>query len=296
MVKISQKTEQKQQLSPQQVLQASLLQLSLPLLEQRILHELEVNPALELNELPNEGEEIPEEKPDSEEEIEFDWDELLGDHDDFEYPKTWEKQDEERDVLLVSQETFSERLIQQLKDCDVSEKNLQIAEEVLGNLDGQGYLTIEPMLISDRIHVDEQDVLDVMHKIQRLDPPGIGARNIQECLYAQAEYRNENQLAIVILRDYFDDIANHRYEKIIKNLDCSKVSLNEAMEFIARLNPSPRDDQLVLVKNVVIPDITVEDKNGKYQVIVNDISIPHIRVNSSYVKMLNTHKKWLGLG
>ena len=75
MVKISKQLEQKLQLSPQQVLQASLLQLSLPLLEQRILHELEINPALEMNELPNENEEIHEEKPDSEEEIEFDWEE-----------------------------------------------------------------------------------------------------------------------------------------------------------------------------------------------------------------------------
>ena len=170
MVKISQKLEQKQQFSPQQVLQASLLQLSLPLLEQRILHELEINPALEMNELPNkgEGEEILEEKPDSEEEIEFDWEELLGVNDDYEYPKTREKQDEDWEIPLVSQETFSERFLQQLQDCDVSKKNLQIAEEILGNLDGQGYLTIEPMLISDRIQVDEQDVLDVMNKIQRL--------------------------------------------------------------------------------------------------------------------------------
>ena len=111
MVKISQKLEQKQQLSPPQVLQASLLQLSLPLLEQRILHELEINPALEMNELKNESEEILEEKPDSEEEIEFDWEELLGEHDDFEYPKMREKQNEERDIPLVSRKTFSERFL-----------------------------------------------------------------------------------------------------------------------------------------------------------------------------------------
>ena len=93
MVKISKQLEQKQQLSPQQVLQASLLQLSLPLLEQRILHELEINPALEMNELPNDDEEILEEKTDLEDESEFDWEELLGEHDDFEYPKTRENQD-----------------------------------------------------------------------------------------------------------------------------------------------------------------------------------------------------------
>ena len=105
MVKISSQMEQKQQLSPQQVLQASLLQLSLPLLEQRILHELEINPALEMNELPNEDEEILEEKTDLEDEVEFDWEELLGEHDDFEYPKTREKQEQQQEIPLVSRET-----------------------------------------------------------------------------------------------------------------------------------------------------------------------------------------------
>ena len=292
MVKISQKLEQKQQLSPQQVLQASLLQLSLPLLEQRILHELEINPALELNELLSDGddEEIPEEKPDSEEEIEFDWEELLGDHDDFEYPKTREKQEEEPNILLVSQESFSERLLQQLKDCNVSKKNLQIAEEVLGNLDSQGYLNIEPMLISDKIQVDEQDVLDVMHKIQRLDPPGLASQNIQECLLIQAEVRDENPEAVQILRDYFDDFTNHRYEKILKNIECTEDDFNEAMEFIARLNPSPRDDQITVKENIVIPDISVEERNGEFHVVVQEGFLPDIRVSKTYINMLSEHK------
>ena len=87
-----------------------------------------------------------------------------------------------------------------------------------------------------------------MYKIQRLDPPGVAARNIQECLLAQAEYRDEDSLAIEILREHFDDFTNHRYEIILENSGCSKEELNESMEFIARLNPSPRDDQLPLAK------------------------------------------------
>ena len=290
MVKISRQLEQKQQLSPQQVLQASLLQLSLPLLEQRILHELEINPALEMNELPNENEEIHEEKPDSEEEIEFDWEELLGEHDDFEYPKTREKQDEERDIPLVSRKTFSERIIQQLQDCDVSAKALQIAEEVLGNLDSQGYLTIEPLLIADRMQVDEQDILDVMYKIQRLDPPGLAARNIQECLLVQAEFRDENPEAVIILRDYFNDFTNHRYEKILNSIECTKDDLNEAMEFIARLNPSPRDDQMIVQQDIVIPDLSVEERDGDFHVVVQEGFLPEVRVSKAYINMLNDHK------
>ena len=292
MPKISQKLSLKQQLSPQQVLQASLLQLNLPLLEQRILQELELNPALEMMELPDEveNEENPEEKLESEEEIEFEWEELLGVNDDFEYPKTQIKAEEERESPLVSQETMSEKILQQVQDCNVDNKSLRIAEEVLGNLDEQGYLTIEPMLISDRIQVEEEEVLDVMHLIQRLDPPGLASVNMQDCLLAQAEVRNENNVAIEILRDYFDDFVNHRYEKIMENISCSKDDLNEAMEFIARLNPSPRDDQTLTKQNIVVPDIAVEDRNGKFYVVVQDGTLPEIRVSRAYINMLNDHK------
>ena len=292
MPKISQKLSLKQQLSPQQVLQASLLQLNLPLLEQRILQELELNPALEMMELPDEveNEENPEEKLESEEEIEFEWEELLGVNDDFEYPKTQIKAEEERESPLVSQETMSEKILKQVQDCNVDNKSLRIAEEVLGNLDEQGYLTIEPMLISDRIQVEEEEVLDVMHLIQRLDPPGLASVNMQDCLLAQAEVRNENNVAIEILRDYFDDFVNHRYEKIMENISCSKDDLNEAMEFIARLNPSPRDDQTFTKQNIVVPDIAVEDRNGKFYVVVQDGTLPEIRVSRAYINMLNDHK------
>ena len=292
MPKISQKLSLKQQLSPQQVLQASLLQLNLPLLEQRILQELELNPALEMMEFPDEveNEENPEEKLESEEEIEFEWEELLGVNDDFEYPKTQIKAEEERESPLVSQETMSEKILKQVQDCNVDNKSLRIAEEVLGNLDEQGYLTIEPMLISDRIQVEEEEVLDVMHLIQRLDPPGLASVNMQDCLLAQAEVRNENNVAIEILRDYFDDFVNHRYEKIMENISCSKDDLNEAMEFIARLNPSPRDDQTLTKQNIVVPDIAVEDRNGKFYVVVQDGTLPEIRVSKAYINMLNDHK------
>jgi len=292
MPKISQKLSLKQQLSPQQVLQASLLQLNLPLLEQRILQELELNPALEMMELPDEveNEENTEEKLESEEEIEFEWEELLGVNDDYEYPKTQIKAEEERESPLISQETMSEKILKQVQDCNVDNKSLRIAEEVLGNLDEQGYLTIEPMLISDRIQVEEEEVLDVMHLIQRLDPPGLASVNMQDCLLAQAEVRNENNVAIEILRDYFDDFVNHRYEKIMENISCSKDDMNEAMEFIARLNPSPRDDQALTKQNIVVPDIAVEDRNGKFYVVVQDGTLPEIRVSKAYINMLNDHK------
>ncbi|SVE53443.1 uncharacterized protein METZ01_LOCUS506297, partial [marine metagenome] len=137
----------------------------------------------------------------------------------------------------------------------------------------------------------EEIILKIMHKIQRLDPPGVASRNIQECLLAQAERRNENFIAIEILKDYFDDFANHRYEKILENNGCSKEELNEAMEFISRLNPSPRDDQIVMSIDTIIPDIFVEEKQGSFQIVINESVLPEIRVSPTYVNMLNSHKE-----
>ena len=290
MAKISLKQELKQQLSPQQVLQASLLQLNLPLLEQRILHELEINPALELVDLPVEDEVQNEPEEEEQEEIEFDWEELLGNHDDYEYPQSKPAQEEERERPIVSKESFSENILKQLQDINASKDELRLAEEVIGNLDEQGYLTIEPMLISDRLNVEENDVLNIMHKIQRLDPPGMAAQNMRECLLAQAEVRDENAVAVNILMNHFDDFANHRYEKILDSLHCSKEELNEAMEFISRLNPSPREDHSFAGKDIVVPDLAVEDRNGEFHVVIQEGLLPEVRVSRAYINMLQEHK------
>jgi len=295
MAKLSYKQTLQQKLTPRQILQASILQLNLPLLEQRILKELEHNPALEIiddsESLLDEEVTVDEIDNSDDEEIDFDWEELIGEHEEFENPPLRSFDEEMPETPLVSKESFVDMYTRQLEDTNATEKELLIAEQVLGNLDSQGYLTIDPHLISDRLDIEVDGVINIMYKIQRLDPPGVASRNMQECLFAQAEYRNENKLAIIILRDFFDDIANHRYEKIIKSLKCSKAHFNEAMEFISKLNPSPRDDQLALDKDIIIPDIAVEDKGGKYHVIINETSLPNLRVNSSYLKMLNTHKK-----
>ena len=292
MSKISQKIELNQQLSPQQVLQANLLQLSLPLLEQRILKELEVNPALEMVDLSadQQEEDIAEKNEEIAEDIEFEWEELLGVNDDYEYSDTAKKIDEEYETPLVANETFSEKMMIQLQDCDLSKKDLEISEQVLGNLDEQGYLNIDPALISDRMDINEQDVINVMKIIQKLDPIGIASRNIQECLLVQAEVKNENPYSIKILRDSFDDFVNHRYEKILEKIGCSKEKFNCAIEYISRLNPSPRDDYAFEKQDIIIPDIAVENSDEKFFVVVQDGSLPDIRVSSAYEKMLNKYQ------
>lgn len=291
MAKISQKMSLNQQLSPQQVLQASLLQLSLPLLEQRIVRELETNPVLEMVEEINESiEDEVEEKDAEKDEEEFEWEELFGVNDEYEYPKSTNKKEDNIEIPIVSKETFSEGIIKQLHDCDASKTEIEISEHILGNLDEQGYLNIESSLISDRMQIDEQDVLKVIRMIQKLDPPGLASKNIQECLLIQSEINNDNHNATAILRDHFDNFVNHRYEKIMSVLDCTKQEFNEAMEYISRLNPSPRVDHNQIDSEVIIPDIIVEDREGSYVVFVQEGSLPEVRINKTYLNMLEKHK------
>lgn len=292
MSKISQKQELRQKLTPKQILQANILQLNLPLLEQRILLELERNPALELIELSDEFENDENQPIEDEfkEDVEFDWEELLGEHEEFENPNINKYIEESKERPLVAEETISDDILKQLRDTNANQSELVIAEQVMGNLDEQGYLSIEPVLISDRLRISENKVIDIIKKIQHLEPPGLAARNIQECLLAQAECRNRNTLSIKILKDYFDDFVNHKYEKIIEKIGCSNDDLNKAMEFISKLNPSPRDDQVKIINDIIIPDISVEEKDGKFYVVINDTSVPDVRVSKTYMTMLKNYK------
>lgn len=288
MSRLKQTQELKQTLKPQQVLQANILQLTSTNLEQRILQELEENPALEMMEL----EEIPEEEFDDpenneDEETEFEWDDLLGDDYDSGMPR--EKPKEIQEIPIKSEKTIFEYLSEQIRDLNLTNDELEIAEQVIGNIDDDGYLSVEPVLISDRLGFSESVVLSVLNIIQKLDPPGMGSRNLQECLMAQVEEKKVDPLVWDILEKHFDDFANHRYQNIITNLHCTKDDLREAMETIASLNPKPGAGIENIEKDVVIPDIIVEDVDGEWSITINDSSIPELRISRNYKKMFIEH-------
>ena len=167
MSKLSQRQELQQKLSPQQILQAKILQLNALNLEQRILSEIEMNPALELEEIDDEEnlenvepDEIKDdtdeisELDDKNEETEFEWEEILGDPDEYEYSNLDTKDYHETPLHITK--TITDSLMDQLCDINTSENDLEIAEQIIGNLDEHGYLNIEPILISDRMEVDEK--------------------------------------------------------------------------------------------------------------------------------------------
>ncbi len=296
MPKLSQHIELKQKLTPQQIIQAKILQLNSLNLEQRILEELELNPALEMVDLDenidNDNIDDSEEELDenTQEENDFEWEELLGDPDEYEIRQPVSKDIEDTNIPIKEVKSLTENFIEQLRDLNASAEELKIAEQILGNLDDQGYLTIEPVLISDRMGLDEGKILSVMHRIQRLDPPGMASTNMRECLLAQLDSSQENSLEYKIMDKYFDDLANHRYEKIMTELDCNKDSLQNALEVISLLNPKPGDSLTNIEKDFVIPDVIAEPNEKGWSISFSDSSIPELVISTQYKKMLSTYK------
>ena len=310
MVRLEQRLELKQQLTPQQVLQASILQLNVINLEQRILDELEENPALELldldpedskeNDSPDESEDSSKTKEEAEEpatpeldekkdETDFDWEELLGDPDEYEYRQHYSESEEYYQAPIKATRTFAELLIEQFIDLDPPDDEVEIAEELIGNIDDDGYLTADLLLIADRFQVDEAKVASVLYKIQRLEPAGMGARDLRECLIAQLSIQRDHTFATEILEEYFEDFANHRYQRILNGLKCSREELHEAMEVISQLNPRPGSSVVENEKDFVIPDLIMERQNDEWLISINDTTLPPLRISNQYIQMLQSY-------
>jgi len=280
--KISQKIQQNISLSPQQLIKANILQLNSMMLETRLYQELESNPALEIIE--------PEVLLDSNSEDE-EIDERDEDFDDEENQNWINKTDkfDNSDMLsnLKNQSTITEQVMLALRDDNLSDNELTISEHIVGNLDEQGYLSIDPELISDKLNVSNKSVLDVLEKIKHSKFPGLGASNIRECLLAQFEVYNISDIGRIIIHDYFDDFMNKRYEKIMKNIDCDKEQLQDAITIISQLNPNPRSmiDETDYKKNTIIPDLILDQIDNNWNIIINDSSCPDLLISENYLKM-----------
>lgn len=277
MSRLKQTLSQRQSLSPQQVLQASILQLNVASLEQKILDELESNPVLEQDE--SQEEEVADTEP-----AEVDYEE---DPDEYEPANIYDNvRSNDRDTPLAEQVDFVEGLVRQLDSFTLSDWERGIAEELLWNLDENGYLTVDLVLIADRYDRTTEEVNYVLEKVQQLDPPGIAARNLQDCLLIQMKGR-EQTLAYQVVLNYFGDFANHRYKSIQKNMDISKDTLKEIIEEITHLNPRPGEGKIGSGTETVIPDLLAVQREGNWVVIVNDSWIPGLNLSNEYVTLLN---------
>jgi len=316
-VNISQRMGLYMKQSPQQVLLSTLLQLPILSLEQKIMLELEQNPLLEEDlemeeeleqemeeELKLEELELKKESDDDEEyeeeynedREEIDWDTILNDENNYEIkpPKDESAQTYERPE--VSQTTLPEHLLSQLHMTELSEKEIMIGEYIIWNINEVGYLTFPLDIIATNLDVTIEEVEKVLQIIQKFDPPGIAARDLQECLLIQLlESLEPNELAITIVRDHFDDFKNKRFEKIAKKMAISIEEFKAVLNIITKLNPKPGEGYHTIYDTSITPDVIVQKEDDEFKVILNDWTIPHLRINNSYKKLLldkkNTPKK-----
>jgi RNA polymerase sigma-54 factor len=316
-VNISQRMGLYMKQSPQQVLLSTLLQLPILSLEQKIMLELEQNPLLEEDlemeeeleqemeeELKLEELELKKESDDDEEyeeeynedREEIDWDTILNDENNYEIkpPKDESAQTYERPE--VSQTTLPEHLLSQLHMTELSEKEIMIGEYIIWNINEVGYLNFPLDIIATNLDVTIEEVEKVLQIIQKFDPPGIAARDLQECLLIQLlESLEPNELAITIVRDHFDDFKNKRFEKIAKKMAISIEEFKAVLNIITKLNPKPGEGYHTIYDTSITPDVIVQKEDDEFKVILNDWTIPHLRINNSYKKLLldkkNTPKK-----
>ena len=273
--------------SPQQILLSSLLQLQVQALELRIQNELEMNPLLELEELTDPELDEVEETDDSEE---FELDDFFDNDDYYEHKSPRDNSVEELEMPQVAQTTFKEFLLEQVHQLDLKEDERRVGEEIIWNIDSNGYLTITLESISDLTETDVAVCRKVQAKILKLNPPGIGALTLRECLLAQMEENEENGLTQLILKNYFDHFANKRFEKIISEINITMEDIVKVNEEIAKLNPKPGLSFADQKMNYVIPDFTVENNNGNLTVILNDFSLPELKISEQY-KLMAEDKK-----
>jgi RNA polymerase sigma-54 factor len=300
---LAQKLEQR--LSPQQIQLMKLLQVPTMELDQRIKQEIEENPALE------EGEENYEEDIDSNDdyddaddnEPEFDISEYI-DEEGSDYKtqaNNHSKDEEERVIPLSGEQSFQEKLTEQLHLLDLTDDQFMIAEMIIGNLDESGYLSrdiealVDDIAFSMNISVTESQVEEMLSVIQELDPAGVGARDLQECLLIQINRKQDGDItrftAKVILEKYFEEFTKKHYEKIASKLEIEADDLKDAVDEILKLNPKPGGSMKESAKNhqQIIPDFMITEFEGQLELSINGRNAPDLKVSRTYEQMLRTY-------
>jgi RNA polymerase sigma-54 factor len=321
---LSQSLQQKllQKLSPQQIQLMKLLQVPTANLEERIKEEMEENPALELeeekhdefeevkDEFSENGDEEYEEPDGSEDEYEnLDISEYVQDGDDEiagyklrdeNYPADDE---DKKNIPFKTETSFYETLLDQLGLLKLDEKQQKIAEQIVGSIDEDGYLRRETSAIVDdlafrqNIIVTEQEVEDLIKQVQQFDPPGVGARNLQECLLLQL-YRQQHEgkdvrVAINAISGYFEEFTKKHYEKIQRGLDLTDEQLREVMQQIIRLSPKPGGNvgEINKAESYVVPDFFIVNNGGKLELTLNARNAPELRISEGYREMLREYDR-----
>ena len=325
---LSQNLQQKllQKLSPQQIQLMKLLQVPTANLDERIKEELEENPALEVtDEAHDDYEENKDEFAEAsttEEEYSSEESELSsedqyenidisdyvqdGDDEIADYKlrdDSYGEQEEKTTMPYKTETSFYEILDAQLGMLKMDDREFKIAEQIIGSIDEDGYLRRETAAIVDdlafrqNIETNDEEIENLIKRIQQFDPPGVGARTLQECLLIQLLRQKEEgkdvDLAVQALTKYFDEFTKKHYEKIQRGLNLNDDELKEVMVQITRLNPKPGGNlgEVNKAESYIVPDFFIFNNASKLELTLNSKNAPELRISEGYRDMLRDYDR-----
>ncbi|MEN8123843.1 MAG: RNA polymerase factor sigma-54 [Bacteroidota bacterium] len=310
MLKQSLQQKLQQKLSPQQIQLMKLIQLPTQAFEQKIAHEIEENPALESGKENNDefSNDMPEEYDDSgNETIETDIniDDYLSDDETPSYrlhSSNYSSDDEENRIPYSAGISFNQFLTSQLNTFKLSDHESQIADFLVGNIDQNGYVRrslediVDDLAFSENIYTTEEEIEKVLKIVQQLDPPGVGARNLKECLLIQLNQKKETperKTAIDIIENSFDLFVKKHYKKLLQKLNISKEYLKDAINEIEKLNPKPGGSYSSGSSNIeqIVPDFTIKINEGNLDLSLNARNAPELHISKDYNDMLQGYAK-----
>ncbi len=295
-----------QKLSPQQIQFIKLLQIPTAELHSRIEEELESNPALDEGrekEEETEGDDYDElDDPNNDDDLSID--DYLQDEDISGYKMQGDgnTKEDEKEMPLPMTATLTDSLMSQLGFLGLNEHKSEIAKHLIGSIDSDGYVRrateaiVNDLAFSRNINTNAAEVEELLAKIQLFDPPGIGARNLRECLLIQLRRKTDqnpdNKLAIKLLENGFEEFTKKHYDKIQKKLGIDEEKLKDIVSIITKLNPKPGDSMTDFVKNqYIIPDFILKNNNNKLELSLNSRNAPELKISPAYADMLDAYSK-----
>ncbi|MCQ2193601.1 MAG: RNA polymerase factor sigma-54 [Paludibacteraceae bacterium] len=310
MLKLNLQSTLQQKLSPHQIQLIRMIEDSALVIEEKIKQEIEDNPALEVaDEYPQDEDSVmPDSNNTDEQGYEYEDDYGLGDYkseDDIPDYKlqlvNGNNEDKRDDSFYSTTSSLYDHLIDQLRLKAISPEMMELAEYVVGNVDQDGYLRREVEAMVDDfsfqqgVQVSDEDMAEAVALVQHLDPAGVGATNLQECLVMQLQRKTQTEsvtLAINILQNCFDEFSKRHYDKVIKYLSVTEDAFRAAVAEIVRLNPKPGASWTdVLEENSVqvVPDFILENQDGELYLSLNNKSVPELRISKNYSDMLEEY-------
>ncbi|MCB0444054.1 MAG: RNA polymerase factor sigma-54 [Gelidibacter sp.] len=302
-----------QKLSPQQIQLMKLIQLPTQAFEQRLKQEIEENPALEtgkeIDEFDNKYDEFDNSQDDYEDTDkigeDINVDEYLSDDDIPDYrtqTNNYSADDDDKDIPFAAGTSFTQYLTNQLNTFRLTDDERDIAEFLVGSVDESGYIRrslsdiMDDLAFTQNVFTDEKSIEKVLHIVHQLDPAGVGARNLQECLSIQLHRKEKTpdvELAIDIIDKAFEQFTKKHYKKLLQKFDISEIQLKDAIDEIEHLNPKPGGSYAGNNKIVehIVPDFAIKIVEGELELTLNGRNAPELHVSREYSDMMKGYKE-----